>query len=64
MPYVYLAPLAEKLELPTAQASYLLSIIGIANTLGRIVLGYLSDKPWVNRLAVYNVCLTVCGGGK
>lgn len=64
VPYVYLASLAEKLQLPTEQASYLLSIIGIANTLGRIVLGYLSDKPYVNRLAVYNFCLTACGTGK
>lgn len=64
VPYVYLASLAEKLQLTTEQASYLLSIIGIANTLGRIVLGYLSDKPWVNRLAVYNICLATCGAGK
>jgi MCP family monocarboxylic acid transporter-like MFS transporter 14 len=42
-------------------ASYLLSVIGIANTLGRIVLGWLSDKPWVNRLYTYNICLAICG---
>lgn len=47
----------------TTQASYLLSIIGIANTLGRIVLGYISDKPWVNRLFVYSGCLFACGCG-
>lgn len=64
VPYLYLAALAEKIQPPTEQASYMLSLIGIANTLGRILIGYWSDKPWVNRLFVYNVCLAVCGAGE
>ncbi|XP_058445391.1 monocarboxylate transporter 5 [Malaya genurostris] len=61
VPYVYLAAQANALNIDTKQASYLLGVIGIANTVGRIILGYLSDKPWVNRLLVYNLCLTICG---
>ncbi|XP_049531142.1 monocarboxylate transporter 12 isoform X1 [Anopheles darlingi] len=61
VPYVYLTEQALATGIDTKQASYLLGIIGIANTLGRIVLGYLSDKTWVNRLAVYNISLSVCG---
>jgi MFS transporter, MCT family, solute carrier family 16 (monocarboxylic acid transporters), member 14 len=61
VPYVYIAAQAEVLGIEKQSASYLLAIIGIANTVGRIILGYLSDKPWVNRLWVYNVCLTTCG---
>lgn len=61
VPYVYIAPQAEVLGLNKEEASYLLAAIGIANTFGRIILGYISDKPWVNRLFVYNVCLTICG---
>lgn len=61
VPYVYLAAQADVLQIDTKQASYLLGIIGIANTVGRIILGYLSDKPWVNRLLVYNLMLTICG---
>lgn len=61
VPYVYLAAQADVLQIDTKQASYLLGIIGIANTVGRIILGYLSDKPWVNRLLVYNLSLTICG---
>nr|XP_040226142.2 monocarboxylate transporter 12-B [Anopheles coluzzii]XP_040226152.2 monocarboxylate transporter 12-B [Anopheles coluzzii]XP_049464187.1 monocarboxylate transporter 12-B [Anopheles coluzzii] len=61
VPYVYLAAQAQVLGIGSKDASYLLGIIGIANTVGRIVLGYLSDKPWVNRLAVYNCSLAVCG---
>lgn len=64
VPYVYLAAQASVLQIDTKQASYLLGVIGIANTIGRIILGYLSDKPWVNRLLVYNLMLTICGLGK
>lgn len=61
MPYVYIAAQGETLGLDSQQSSYLLATIGIANTVGRIVLGYISDKPWVNRLLIYNLCLTICG---
>ena len=44
-------------------ASFLLSIVGIANTLGRIVLGFLSDRQWINRLYLYNMSLAICGIG-
>lgn len=61
VPYVYILPQAEERGINKKDASYLLAVIGVANTLGRIVLGYVSDKPWVNRLLIYNLCLTVCG---
>lgn len=64
VPYLYLPVQAEFIGMTKEQGSYLLAIIGIANTFGRIILGYLSDKPWVNRLWVYNVCLTLCGIGE
>lgn len=63
-PFVYLPLQAKALNLTSKQASHLLSTIGIANTAGRIVLGYISDKPWVNRLWIYNLCLTICGIGE
>ena len=47
-----------------ARSEFLVSIVGVANTIGRIVLGYLSDKTWINRLFVYNASLTTCGIGK
>lgn len=61
IPYVYLVAQAEERGISTNRASLLLAVIGIANLVGRIVLGYVSDKPWINRLMVYNVCLTICG---
>ncbi|KOB74755.1 putative monocarboxylate transporter, partial [Operophtera brumata] len=59
IPYVYVVPMSEKLGIPNPE--YLISIIGAANMVGRIVLGYISDKPWVDRLLAYNICLTIAG---
>ncbi|KAK9882548.1 hypothetical protein WA026_021895 [Henosepilachna vigintioctopunctata] len=61
IPYVYIVPRAKSLGLSGKEGSTLIAIVGIANTIGRIVLGYLSDKTWVNRLHVYNWSLTICG---
>ncbi|XP_033228377.1 monocarboxylate transporter 9 [Belonocnema kinseyi] len=61
IPFYYLSIQAQDKGLDNTTSKYLIEIIGVANTLGRIVLGYLSDKPWINRLLVYNICLTVCG---
>ncbi|XP_060518855.1 monocarboxylate transporter 12 [Cylas formicarius] len=61
IPYVYLVPKGMELGMSVEKAGILISIIGIANTVGRIVLGYISDKPWIDRLQVYNWSLAVCG---
>ncbi|CAG7838149.1 unnamed protein product [Allacma fusca] len=63
VPYVYLVDMAEENANPnkTESTEFLLSIVGIANTFSRIILGYLSDKKWVNRLYLYNSALVLCG---
>lgn len=61
IPYVYTVPMSEKLGIENPP--YLISIIGGSNLVGRIILGYISDKPWVNRLLAYNMCLTIAGVG-
>lgn len=43
------------------EASFLLSIIGIASTVGRLIFGYLSDHAFINRLWLYSGSLTICG---
>lgn len=45
-------------------SEWIVSLLGIGNTVGRIVVGYISDKPWVNRLTAYNLTLIVGGAGK
>lgn len=61
VPYVYIVASAKELGIAKENASLLLSVIGIANTVGRVALGWVADKPWVNRLWIYNICLTICG---
>lgn len=62
VPFVYTKDRAVGLGLAEEEyASYLLSVIGIANTIGRVILGYLSDRSYINRLWLYNASLTVCG---
>ncbi|KAH9509415.1 hypothetical protein Btru_045844 [Bulinus truncatus] len=61
MPFIFLPDRAHLDGIDAERAAYLLSVIGIANTLGRIIFGFLSDRPWVNRLMLYNTALTICG---
>ncbi|KAJ8918197.1 hypothetical protein NQ315_014064 [Exocentrus adspersus] len=61
IPYVYMVPKAKLLGIDTETAGMLIAVIGGANTIGRIILGYVSDKPWINRLYIYNWSLTICG---
>lgn len=64
IPYVYIVTKAKDVGIEPGKASMLISIIGGANTIGRIILGYISDKPWINRLYIYNSSLTLCGIGE
>lgn len=41
------------------KAAWLISAIGILNTIVRILLGYIADFPQVNALLVNNICLAV-----
>ncbi|CAM1312339.1 Mct1 (predicted) [Pycnogonum litorale] len=61
VPFVYTKDRAIHHGINEDNASFLLSMIGISNMIGRIVVGYVSDKPCVNRLYLYNCMLTVCG---
>jgi len=61
VPYVYTVDRARGWDIGEKEAAFLLSIIGIANTLGRLFLGWLSDQRVINRLYLYNSCLVLCG---
>ena len=60
-PYIYLPDKATQLGISYDKASFLISMIGIFNTIGRVVFGFLSDRKFVNRLMLYNTALTLCG---
>ena len=60
VPFVYLPSMAHTNDGVSAeQAAFLLSIIGISNTLGRLIAGWLSDFYWVDSLFVVNCSLTL-----
>lgn len=59
VPFVYLVDAAEKQGVDRNSASYLLSVIGITNTVGRVACGYVADFPKVDSLLLNNICLVV-----
>jgi len=61
VPYVYTVDRAILWDIDGADAAFLLSVIGISNTVARLALGWLSDRSWINRLYLYNSCLVICG---
>jgi predicted MFS family arabinose efflux permease len=44
-----------------SSATILISIVGAANTAGRIVSGWIADRPEINVLLLNNVSLTILG---
>jgi len=61
IPYVLAVSRAVTVGIDKGQAAFLLSIIGIANTIGRVVIGAISDHPKINALWVHNFTLAVTG---
>ncbi|XP_044740488.1 uncharacterized protein LOC123301696 isoform X2 [Chrysoperla carnea] len=59
VPFVYLVDAAIQSGIEPNSASFLISIIGITNTVGRIACGYFADFPWVNSLLLNNICLVI-----
>uniref|UniRef100_A0A1B6C6S6 Major facilitator superfamily (MFS) profile domain-containing protein n=1 Tax=Clastoptera arizonana TaxID=38151 RepID=A0A1B6C6S6_9HEMI len=59
VPFVYLVDAATKDGIDPSQASFLISIIGITNTFGRVFCGWVADFPWVNSLLLNNISLII-----
>ncbi|CAD6215461.1 GSCOCG00011202001-RA-CDS [Cotesia congregata] len=59
VPFFYLVDSAIKDVIDHQQAPFLLSIIGITNTVGRVICGFVADFPQVNSLLLNNICLLV-----
>jgi len=52
---------AVKAKIDASTAMFLVSVIGIANTIGRIICGLASSLPGVNALVVNNIFISVGG---
>ena len=60
-PFVYIADHADQLGVSKDDAVLLLSVLGISNTIGRVVAGWLADRPTVDSVSFHNVCLLIAG---
>jgi len=61
IPYVYIPDHAESLNVDEHYASLLISVIGIASTLGQILMGYIGDQSCINRLLFYIAMTCIAG---
>ncbi|KAG7202993.1 hypothetical protein KM043_010125 [Ampulex compressa] len=59
VPFVYLVDAAILNGIAKDSAPFLLSIIGITNTVGRVACGYVADFPQVDSLLLNNICLII-----
>jgi len=61
VPYIFLPNRGLRYGFEKDQASWLISVVGISNTVGRVVFGFIADMKCVNRLILYNTVLVICG---
>lgn len=61
VPYTYLPDLATKLGYTKSEGVLLISYLGIANTISRVIFGIIGDRPQVNRSYMYNLTNITCG---
>lgn len=61
IPYFYITEFLRKFGYSEEASAYLISIIGIFNTVGMIGLGWIGDQKWCNVTKTYAFCLVVCG---
>ena len=63
VPFLYLPSMAATVPGVSAdEAALLLSVVGLSNTGGRILCGYISDFSWADSLVVTNVSYFLTGG--
>lgn len=59
--YVYMPDFALENNVQDTDASMLISLIGIVNMVGEIILGWAGDREEINANIVYAICMTLCG---
>lgn len=62
IPFNFLPDYAKEVGLTSGQQALLISVIGIANTVARLAVGFISDRPWADCLLINNIALIVAGG--
>ncbi|XP_021379012.1 monocarboxylate transporter 13-like [Mizuhopecten yessoensis] len=61
IPLNFLPVWASEVNLSSAEGAFLISFMGISNTVTRVLIGYITDKPWANSLIINNTALLIGG---
>ncbi|CAF1191842.1 unnamed protein product [Rotaria sp. Silwood1] len=61
VPYNFANDLATDTKVIEHQRHWIIMSIGLTNCVGRVIIGYLADRSWVNRLTLYNTGLIITG---
>jgi len=61
VPYVFLPNRGLRLGFDSNQSSWLISVVGISNTVGRFVFGFIASIKHVNSLMLYSTMIIICG---
>ncbi|XP_052805374.1 monocarboxylate transporter 12-like isoform X2 [Mya arenaria] len=60
-PFIYLPDITSKYGMSSSQSAWIISTIGIVNTVARILVGYVSDKSWADAILINTVALVIAG---
>ena len=61
VPFIFLPDFAEVGGVDRNRSALLISVIGILSTVSRVLLGWLGDKPCINRLYMFQTAVVVMG---
>lgn len=61
VPYVFLVDRSVRFGIADSDAALLISILGIAHTVGNLIYGFAGDRESVDKGTVYSVSLILCG---
>ncbi|XP_033748372.1 monocarboxylate transporter 5-like [Pecten maximus] len=61
IPSNFLPALASDVNLTNEEGAFLILLMGVSNSVTRVVIGYIADKSWANSLIINNSALLVGG---
>ncbi|XP_063417548.1 monocarboxylate transporter 12-B-like [Mytilus trossulus] len=61
IPYIYIPDRAYEVGISKTDASFLLSVAGMANTVARLVFGWIASREFSNPSIIYGISILLCG---
>ncbi|XP_045207396.2 monocarboxylate transporter 5-like [Mercenaria mercenaria] len=61
IPLVHLPKKAKSLGISTEKSSFLISILWVANMIGRFAFGWVADRPWASAVQLNNTMIVLAG---